>query len=366
MKLIKNEQGIVLIAVILGMLILSIIGITMASLIQHQMTGSIAKMQSAQAFYVADGGFQFILKTEFDGDTNLSDNVSPTDPPFGANAISLGQGKFWVEYSNPQFESIDVKVTAQVGDSVREVEASITRDGFGFNAATIVDGNLTIATSDGTIVGDVIFTGENYNVDPNITVTGSIINDPDIIVPTIDLPTYKAMTTTTHIGNLVLTNTTYTGDVRVTGNLIVNNSVTINGLMYVEGAVNINGSNMVVNGTLVGEGNINIKNNATDATITAQPIDADHHMPAIVCQGTLSISADNTTIYGLVYTGQVGTISNISNFSITGTFISKNNTSISNITNLSIVFDGDLVKGLPGLIGNTRVDGLNITNWKTY
>jgi len=369
----NNEQGIVFIAMVVGMMVLSIFGLTIAALVSNQMTSSIQKLQSAQAFYIADGGLQYILMDELDGDPDLSDNVSPTDPPFGPTSITMGRGEFWVEYSNQEVSSIDIKVTARVRDSIREVEGRISRNEFDVNAATMVDGNISIANTTGEIYGAVLANGTNMSIDDavvNLPAANDWIAEADIIVPDILLSVYDAMTTSTHIGNLTITSamSPYTANIHVTGNLTIGDDVIVKGLFYAEGGIVVKGggtTGSIINGTLVSEGNINIQN-GNIVHITAQAIDADHHMPAIVSTGTLSISATETIITGLVWTGSVGTTSNCETFTLTGALICQQNANIANVEDLSIIYDPTVLGGIPGLVGNTSVDSLKMANWRTY
>ena len=303
---------------------------------------------------------------ELNGDSDFSDNVSPTDPPFGADSIALSPGEFWVEYLNQADDTVTVKVTARVGDAVRVIEQTAGQGGSGYEYVTIAGGNLNMISSSGTISGDVGLTG-SANIDPDVVVNGNIVEDPTLEVPTLDFPTYEAMCDSTHSGNMTFSSD-YTGDLCVTGNVTFNAGVTYTGLLYAGGNVTINGDNVVINGTIVAEGNVN-GDNQTGLQFNAQPLDPDVHMPAIATDGVLSLkNADNLQVNGVVWSDGSPDFTNTDNMVYTGSFITNGNVLMNNANNLTLTFDAALLAGIPGLTGGgvDTTGSLSLSGWKTY
>lgn len=359
----KNNSGVAFIAAVLGMLAFGTLGLTLASLVSNRYLGSTEKLQSAQAFYVAEGGVQSILMSQFNGDSDFSDNISPTDPPFGATSISLAPGQFWVEYLNQQATSVDIRVTARVGQAVREVRVSVGQGGTGIQTATMSDGNLSIINSSGNIFGDVVLSG-NYTIEPGVTVNGNITQDGSLEIPPIDFNTYESMTTSTHYGSLAISSN-YTGDLHVTGSVVFYGDVTYNGLLYVDGSIAFQGSSTVINGTVVAEGNIAIQNSG-NIQVISQPNPLGH-MPAILAGGNLDIQiTNNVDIQGAIWANENIEVQNIDDFDLTGAFLTGGNMAMSNIPDLNITFDSDLVAQIPGMTGGSGSMGLSLANWQTY
>lgn len=354
------------VATILGMLFFGIMGTTLVNITANNLSSATEDLQGSQAFYVAEGGMQYVQMNKLNGDSNFADNIPPTDPPFGANAISLSPGQFWVEYMNVTPDTVTVKITSRVGTAVRVIEQNAAQGGSGVQYVTMADGNLSIDDSTGNVFGDVAVTG-SYDIDPDVTVNGNIVSDPDLEIPTIDFPTYEAMCDSTHSGNLTIS-ANYTGDLCVTGNVTISAGVTYTGLLYVGGNLAINANNVVFNGSTVVEGNIQ-GNGRTGLQFNAQPINPDEHMPAILTQGNLSFEdADNLTIYGVVWTDGNLSFDDSDNLTYTGSFMTDGNVTIDDVTGLTLTFDADVVAGIPGLSGGggAVTGSLSLSGWKTY
>ncbi len=346
----KRESGLALLTVVGVMFLLLILGSAMISLVATGRATSLDSLQATQAFYVADGGTQYILMNQFAGDTDFSDNLSPTDPPFGPNAISLGAGRFWIEYLNQQADSITVRVTARVGDAVRVIQQAAGQGGSGEQYVTLADGNLNMNSSSGDIYGDVAVTG-NTSIPEEVVVHGNIVQNPVLTVPSLDFSVYEAMCDTTIAGSYVV-NANDTGDLCVTGSATIQGNVTFNGLLYVGGSVQVQGNNVIFNGSLVSEGNINA-DGRTGLRFNAQPgPNPGTHMPAIAADGNLSIkNADGAVINGVVWnTGNID-LSNSDGLDFRGSFMSGGNVLINSASGVSITFDSDLSAGIPGLQG---------------
>ncbi len=362
-----RSKGAALFAVILGMLIFGALGMSMASLVTSGLEGGGEGLASAQAFDVAEGGMQVTLMSQLVGDTDFSDNVSPTGAPFGGTPTSLSPGQFWAEYLNQQTSSITVRVTARVGNAVRMVEQTVGQGGSGFQYVTMAEGNINMNSSTGNIFGDVGLTG-TANIGPGVTVNGNIYEDPDLELPTLDMPTYWAMCDSTYNGNLTIS-ANYTGDLCVNGNVRINaNNVTFTGLLYATGNVQIDGNNVVFNGSLISGGNIN-GDGRTGLQFNAQMPEPDVHMPAIVGDGNIDFkNADGMQVTGVIWnTGNID-FTNTDNLVYTGSFMTDGNVIMNSALNMLLTFDADLLVGVPGLegVGGEVTGSLSLSGWKTY
>lgn len=359
-KGLTGNNGTAFFAVILAMLIFGGLGITTVSLLSNERTAFTDNLQGTQTFYVAEGGMHHTIMSEFFRDGDFSDNLSPTDPPFGANSISLNPGEFWVEYSNQTPSSVDVKVTGRADNTVRVITQTLTNN---YQYVTLAGRNITAQTSSGNFSGDIGLQG-NMNMDQAIVVNGGVIQSPNLNLPTMDLQVYKDMTTETFLGTKVFS-ADYTGNLHVVGDVNFVASMTYNGLLYVDGTVNIVTDNLTFNGTLVVEGDINAPPRDS-LTFIAQPIDATSHMPAIVCLGDVSFnSTTNLNIYGLVWTTGDINFGDSINLNHDGSLIASNDVLFNNATNLSLTFNTQLITGIPGLLNLSQtVKTISLSNWK--
>ena len=355
-----------LVAIIMGMLILSAIGITMTNFVSSNSSIVSDNLQSSQAFYVAEGGMQYVLMNQLNGDNNYADNVSPTAAPFGAPSINLSPGQFWIEYLNQAQTSVTVRVTARVGNATRAIQQSVVQGGSGFKDVTMAKGNLSINNSTGIVSGDVVL-GGNYSIAPAVQVLGNITVDHNIQIPAIDYAPYLAMVTTTFNGNKTFSSN-YSGNARVTGNATINAGITITGLLYVDGNVAFNGNNIVINGSLITKGNLGL-DGRSGLQFISQTIDSSHHMPAILTKGNIgATNADNMELYGVVWTGGNLSLANADNLDYLGSFMTGGNVSYDNMKNIKMTFDPVYVTGVPGLpnLGASQTPSVVLSGWQSY
>jgi hypothetical protein len=354
------------IALILAMLLFGILGTSTVHLTANMLASANEDLQSSQAFYVAEGGLQYVHMSQLNGDSDFSDNVPPTDPPFGNNAIALSPGEFWVEYLNQATDSVTVKITSRVGSAVRVIEQSAGQSGTGQQYVTMAGGNINANGSSGNIYGDVGLRG-NINVDEDVVVNGNIYEDPNLVLPTLDFNTYEAMCDSTHSGNLTISSN-YTGDLCVTGNVKINAGVTYTGLLYADGNIDIQGDNVVVNGSLLSEGNV-VADHRDGLQFNAQEIAPGQHMPAIANMGNLSIKdSDGMVVNGVIWNDGNLDLTNSDDLQYRGSFMIGGNVILNSTSNISVTFDADLLAGIPGLSGGggTQTGSLSLSAWKTY
>lgn len=356
-----------LIAVLLGMLLFSIMGTTMVFITANNLASSNEDLTGSQAFYVAEGGMQYVEMSQLNGDANFSDNVSPTDPPFGARSINLFPGKFWVEYVNPQQSSMTVRLTAKVGNAVRVIEQQAAQHGTGRQYVAMVGGNLNANNANGDIYGDLGLKGQANLNEPATMVHGNIYQDPTLQLPTLDFNTYKNMCSSTYQGSKTFSSN-YTGNLCVTGSATINANVTYTGLLYVMGSVSINGNNVVINGTLISDANISA-DHRKGLQFKADASNPSQHMPAIAAKGNVSIKdSDEMVVKGVVWGSGNIDLSNSDDLKYTGSFMSGGNVLLNSAREMSITFDSSFVVGVPGLsgFGGAQSGSLTLSGWKTY
>lgn len=363
----KGSRGIILVTLVMGMMLFGILGTSMVYVTANNLASSNEDLEGSQAFYIAEGGVQYVAMSQLNGDTNFSDNVPPTDPPFGANAIALGSGKFWVEYSGKTASGVTVKVTSQVGKAVRIVQQNVSQGGSGYQYVTLAGGNLTLSGSNGHIYGDVGIKG-SASIPAAVTVYGNVVQDPTLTLPTINFQTYKDMTTSTIAGNHTFSSN-YTGNVYVTGNVTFNAGVTFNGLLYAGGNVSFAGNNVTINGTIVAEGNVN-GDGRTGLQFISQT-SGSQHMPAILNKSNFSFrNSDGLKISGVTWNPGNMDFSTTDNLDFTGSFMVGGNVALMVCNNLKITFASDLMTGVPGMSnpggGGSSTGSLSLSGWKTY
>ncbi len=360
-------RGSALIAVLLAVLLFGSLGTTVASLTANNLSSSTQDYQGSQSFYIGEGGMQWVIMNRLAGDSNFSDNVPPTDPPFGPNSISLGPGHFWVEYLNPQSSQVKVRITSRVDNAVRVVEQQAGQTAAGPQYVTMAGGNVAINGS-GHIYGDVALKG-NINVD-GVQVHGNIYKDPTLTLPTLDFNVYKNMCNTIQNGNADIGSGTYNGKLCMTGNITVRGNTTVNGLLYAGGNITINGSYVIINGTMISRKNIGIgPSSATGLQFNSQPIAGGGHMPALAASGNISLKNSNQMqIQGMMWSGGNVDLSNSGFLRFTGSFITSGNMTLQSMYDLLLTFSSEMLVGIPGMSGNTGSSStaLSLSGWQTY
>ncbi len=362
------------IASVLGMLLFGAMGLSLVSVVSDNLSGSTDDLETAQAFYVADGGMQYTIMKELNGDSNFSDNVSPTGAPFGGTPVSFNPGQFWIEYSNQSQNGIDVKVTGKVGNSVRVVRWTIDRSGSGYKDGTMMGGNFiaSASTSTGDIYGNAGISG-NINLGTNVVVHGTLAQDPTLVPPSIDSLVYKNMCTTTVSGNYTVSSN-YSGNLCVLGgNVTFSGNLTYTGLLYTNGNITFNGNNLTVNGTIVAEGSVDGSKGGAGLNhlqFNAQPSADGTYMPAILGNGSTFTfqKAQNMTVHGVLWNPHNPmNMKQMNNLDLTGSFIAGGNVDLSSSTHMKITFDWDYLVGIPGLSGGSHtLTSLGVNGWKAY
>ncbi len=359
----KTEQGFSLITVVFVMLALSSLGIGLTTNLSTMSHGSIEELDYHKTFYVADGGLQTILSQQFLGDTDYSDNVSPTPAPYGVGGIALGDGTFWAEYSGQSVDSVTLTVTAQINNSRRIVRQTITKPpSEAFAYALYSEGNININGGTGTINGSIAAKGNITNVD-NWTVNGS--QTSSYPVPLADLQVvkeYAPYTDSTYQGDLTISGI-FNQNIYVTGNVTIAEGTTVNGIIVTSGNTEI-GDNVTLNGMLAAAGNIGSANNVEGINFTGTTTPLSAVLPILVAEGTITMNtAKNTTVSIEGYILAEGNIhlnpGKDSTIVIDGLIVSHGNTQINNQGTVTLNYNAAMAANLA-----TGTGAITLSGWQ--
>lgn len=346
-----DQKGFAIISVVFAMVAFLVIGLTVAHQLSVHSRATVENYQSQQAFYVAEGGLQFIIQSEFKNDSDFSDNASPTTAPFGTPSIALSPGEFWAQYSDVTENSAKVTITAKVGNSVRKVQQTVTNSGTNqlpLNYAIYSGGNLNIGGGVGIIDGNISAAG-NINGSSDWSVSGTIVSDNPVTLPAVDLGTYSSLTNQTHTGDLTISGN-YTGNIYVTGNVTLGAGAAVSGIIVSAGNIEIE-SGVTVDGTLAAGGDIDSIGDLTSFEAAWAVGPSSQPLPALIAAGNISISVasgGNLVIDGYLFSGgNIHLIAKKNSFAtITGFMISTGNTIENNQGTMTVIFDGDLANQL--------------------
>jgi len=304
----SNEKGLSLASVIFTILILGAIGLSMSPVVSTVSRSSVLELQGEQAFFVAEGGLQYILQAAFQTSNDFTTvGSSPTGAPFGGTPITLSPGQFWVQYANLTTNTADVTATGKVGNSVRQVQQSITKvysTSGGFHSG----GSTTLGSDQGgggQVIGPVTY-GTSFSADAGYTLTDTAQQGAP--PPPVSLTSLIGFTTSTITGNYTLP-TNYSGNLHVTGNVTINTPGTITGIVVADGSINITvqqNQTLNLNGTLAAGGDMTLNfQQYTSGTFTAQPV-GGNLQPLLVAVHDINFSDfqfATTTFNGLILAG---------------------------------------------------------------
>jgi len=318
-KTASDQKGLTLIVVIFGVIFLALIGLAMNLIVSTLASRSLSQLQSTQAFYIAEGGRQYILTSYFT--SALTDYTScPT-----VSNKALGLGQFTVSYPGGcSANSATVQVVAQVGSSQRTVRQTVSRYGYSLTN-TFAGGDITLFGR-GTV-------GQNPTDRQSLAAHGSIDNvrsflspgfqNPDstllassqllqnqtslVIPPAVTMTPYLNLTTSNYSGNLnIPAGGTYNGNVHVTGNVTVGQNATVNGIVVSDNDVLVLWDTHI-NGTIAAGHNltaIDLRN----SQVNSAPGPNGETLPVFVAgnnlyMGTGSIPDTHANINGYVLSG---------------------------------------------------------------
>lgn len=318
-----NRRGVVLILTFIIMAAIIAVIAAFLYMTAFETKGTGFDIAETKALWIAEGGIQQVI-SKLKTDAEYRDDPSP-NPLTG----SLGSGSYSVQVDGPDDNTYTITSTGTVSGLSRKVTQSVITteitDAFGY--AFHSGHNIDFDNSSGTVNGADVSAANNISDEDHMHFGGGVdvIEDSTVTNPTVNLETYAALATTTVSGNKTFTAGTYTG------------------IWYVTGTVTIN-DNVIFNGTIVCEKDIDTQNNAN---ITLNP---SAPYPALITKldENISLNINESTINGLIYSGHNLTInSHDKTIAINGSLIADNNINIDNADNTTFTYDSDLWSSPP-------------------
>ncbi len=323
-----NQRGVVLILTFIIMVSLIVVASSYIFLVTYDTRNVGGQKSNVSAFYLAEAGLNkaiyYLLNTAPDSSTDSSWRTTayPAVPGAGntdPQQESLGGGTYtmWVETSGSDVQ-ITARGTANGIERIIRQAVSYSAGGSVPEALTYANhagGNVTFdGAHNGTVTGNIGAQG-NIEDSSNITVNGTESDSSSIVTPTVDYSEYENIADTVVNGNKTFSkNNTYSGIWYVKGNAIIEKSVTING-------------------SLIVEGDIEIKNvNNVDITATSP-------YPALVAQGNIDLSeSNNINITGPIFSEGNLVFKDIVNVGVIGSMVADGNIEFGDSNNFSVTF----------------------------
>ena len=333
----KSSKGVSLIIAVFAMMLLAVLGATMAMMISGNFEMNTSNLESEKAFYLADAGIQEALMhlslgdTSFDNDTeylyrklsNGEYNVTRQINGAEVNVTSRGYVPSQANYRVMRqakiitIPSSALGVTAFTGGDL--FDWNYTR-GYSINVA----GDIAAAHYEGSDINDIRDQNATQTSPSDFAVPGSgnrIVSSGQL--PALDLDYFRS-----------IADDHYYSDQTYSGN---NNNL---GIVFVEGNVTINTPAKLLQGTIVATGNIKIKGTG-QLTMKVHTQPSGKCYPAfatqngdITAEGPSGCDAGIHSIEGFVYS-QYGTVdfNCIDGNSVMGNLVRLR-------TNVNLVYDG--------------------------
>lgn len=170
-----KEKGISVIALIAAILLLGSIGYVMSSLMVGSQESTPRTLDSARAFYVAQGGVEYTGKY-LQGVTNWGS--------VGNLTLNLGSGNFTVTFSPVDSSNIDATITGNFGSAHRLILVRYNRSGMAIaSRGGISMGNNAALDCDPLNPSNPICNNTNLNTCPCTAQNVSASNMPPFSVP---------------------------------------------------------------------------------------------------------------------------------------------------------------------------------------
>ena len=268
-KLVRDEKGA---ALILALILLLIGGLISAALLGHMgagiLAGEVHERRTAE-LYAADAGVEDAIWRIQSGEVTLCTG-QPIEPPFNIN-VNGKSVTVYIEYVGAgTYKITSVAITDDGGgtaaiDSSTMVEAYVEAMAFDLLSGALVSMSNIDFSKDCVVTGDVYYVGEITG--KNYTHT----EGEEILVPPSAFPTQEqneafaqtfkeeALVGGTHPGDMPINSDGTLGPKYITGNLYVEDKVTLNlaGTIYVEGTIDFKKESEVTgSGSIVAVGDI--------------------------------------------------------------------------------------------------------------
>ncbi|MFA4889539.1 MAG: hypothetical protein WC628_08225 [Candidatus Omnitrophota bacterium] len=329
MRDLLDKNGIVLILAFIVMVTLIVLTAVFLYMISFQTKAGAYQMAEAKALWLAEAGLQQAFYT-------LKNNATYQDNPTPISG-SLGEGAYSVIVSK-NANSYTFTSLGTAGGMNRKIAQGMSLTSSTLVRAIHADGStLDFQNSTGVINGNLSCNVQIKNYS-GMTINGSITQGFPMIRPTLDFDYYKALAQAAG---------QYDNNAKTFAN------GTYNGLWYIGGKVTI-GSNVIINGSIIGDSSIEFAKAATNVQITPSPLT---NYPALAAKQGISTSASgtggdkiglqNSTINGLILAQANITFDWIVNSTINGTILAGNNITMSNGTGITLNYNENIFAPMP-------------------
>lgn len=329
----RRRGGFAVLTVIFIIVTFAFLGMAAVAILGRTSEAVMEEYRSQQAFHVAEAGVASIAKT-LSTDSDWSDSASA-----GQN---FGPGSFSVVFAVKTADTATVRSTGTVDGISRMVQQAFTRGGgsSAFKHVLYTESSVSAGgSSTGIITGDV-------EAGTTITTSGGVTYDGDLDAnsTTVDVPTpvwtyWSAAATTTIVGNHNFGAGTYNGIYYVTGDVSINQNVTLNGTLVSRGKVTINGNPVI--------------------TITATDPN-----PAIICEDNLIINGtQGLTVAGYIVTLGSATVTGNSDMVLAGGLVAVGAIAFSGNTDVAFTHV-EPTGTVPGFTGGETEGSILYGEWR--
>ncbi len=348
----RYEKGAALLFTLIVMIVLTSVVGAYLGFVQSSTRSIGAQIADSQAIYLADASLDmaiwYLRNTAPDGSTDCSWRTTayPASPGAGATdpqQRSLGEGTFtiWVQDSG---SDIQVYARGTVGQLSRVITETLSLTSSALERGIHADGaHLKLANSSGTIDGNVSCFVSVQGVDEDImTITGDIFQGDEQVKINGDfaLDSYYALA---DAAGQVATNKTFA-------------NATYTGIWYITNKATV-GSNARIEGSVISEKTISFNGKADNVFIDPTLYNPSQNYPALYA-GTDITSTDtgnpaqriglqNSTINGLIFSGNNITFDYMSNTTFNGMILGTNNIEMENGSSISVNYNSDIFSPMP-------------------
>jgi hypothetical protein len=271
----KSQRGAFLIGALVFVVILGVVIFAVGTLVTNQSRSEAQSANERKAFYAAETGIEYALGV-------LKDS---SDWRNGVSKDSVGDGEFSVSVDDTNTVSAlgdTVLVTAKgyKGNIQRSIQVYLIQPELGYSVLAGKD--IDFSKGKAVVKGN-LHANNKVKIGSKYTINGEVTTAPPVIdMPIVDWDFFK---------NKAIANGQY-----VDGDIELDPADNPHkGVFYATGKIKMKDNNVVVEGTLVAENNIELKKN--NEKISATP----SKFPAIITKESLIVDKNNAEINGLIY-----------------------------------------------------------------
>ena len=333
---INSEQGAFLIGALIFVIVLAIVIFSVSTVVTNQNRAQVQSANERKAFYAAETGIEYAIGV-------LRDS---SDWRGGVSKDSIADGEFSVTLDDSNTisslkDTILVTSTGYKGTIQRSIQVYLI-PGPDLAYALLAAEDIDFSEGEVTVNGDIHANG-SLETGAKTTINGTATEAPPVIdLPTIDWDFFKNEAVAQ--GHYVVGDK----DFDASGS-------PYHGVWYTTGKSKMGDNNIDVYGSIIAEGDIEIKKNYE--WIEATP----SNYPVLATQGDLILGKNTGTIKGLVYCTNLVCDKNNTEFYggliVTGTFTNG-------LNNTEINYDPQYLTGLEGVDFGGKSDSLIVLRWQ--